>query len=1755
MPFAALALGAAGGGVGYGDKDEPTHHDEEGFSGWNQWEDNDIPDDAFAGWANPIPAGRHAYVLGQCYSGGVLEELDIWPGSNRFGCASATHQEPAQSGEGFEGFNDAWCDAVEEEDAVNTHTLYQLAYEDTDRATDGEGPDAPYSFNVQHPWKIGDDLFLPVCVWEGAGAGGSGHALEDPSNWSYAAGYGRSARVELTSGAVIDVDDPMTMAGYLTLNWDPSIGTGGMVRVNAGAELYCQSLDLGKGDEDMFEHAGFGYLVQMGGYVTVDNTLVLGRFYDDTGRLDLLSGRLDVYGGVLVVGDEGVGTFNHAGGEVRLNTNNVPLYIGRGEYGRGTYSLDADLLSAFVFVGFEGTGTLEQTGGVHAASGDIRVGTHDGSSGTYTMTGGTLSAQAFTVGAAEGSEGTCTFAGTSVDVTGLVVGNAGTGTVTIGAGQVFAGTVEVGSGTSEPGGTGTLTISGGELIVSDRIDVGYWGDGTVTQTGGDVSADSMVVGKLGGSAQVAEYSQTGGTNTLATDLWVGGGPDAHEAVGRYGLGGTGVLDVGYDMTVGRQGVGTVEHENGTAWVGGSLRLGGLTGRGTYRMGEPGGSDPSLTVAGDESLGLDASSATGTFLHWHGSHTVQGSLYVGRDAGTEGTYNLLAYDTALDVQGDAYVGYLGTGNVTQHQGTFTVGSDLTLGHGNGATGTYVIRDGTLDVANGTITVGVDGEATFEFDVVSPDQATVIANRFTLDPGGEFLSAGEWGTLRVNWLTGFGETPAFAGSVEFGHSGGSGFGGYETVGSNGGFTCGGNLVVGYDATATFEQYGAMSEVNVGGLRLGKEPGGHGTYTFDAETADVIAGGVSVRRGTFNHVNGTVTLAGGVSVGDGTYEITDGSLTAQDLTVGGEDVSTFRQTGGDVVFDDEIVLGAGASLFGSYEKTGGTLEGGSMIVGKNGAGTFFLSNSDATFTGDVTVAEDANDDPHPPSSGHINVQNGSFSCAMLDLGYDGSRPGAPSVGTVLQGEASSVQCTTLRLAYGGDATYTLDDGALNSHTVHVGWSGTADFIQNAGTHTAISLIEIGGHVISDVWHGDGEGTYTLNGGTLDTNMLVVGETSIGRFTQEDGSGSTVTADHVILGRVDDGVGTYTLTDGRLECGSLTVGGEGTGTFHHGDTVTASNYVIVSGQFGSHGTYHLDAGDLTANLLRVGGGQLTDGTFHWNWGTINAPTIQVWEGGTMNVANSWPYGGNLDVDGGVLDMGAGTRSLWLDAPGDGAQMLIAAGAAHMLNLTVGIADKATVTQTGGTNYVDGFLEVGVGTGSEGIYNLQGGVLHVGTLSIGPGDVMFSPPSGGGLLGGELQGNGDGYGQFTWSGGAMAADTIQVNPGGTMDVTVTWPLNGSMGIYGGSVTSGGLGVAISVGAGGNGDIDIDSGTLSADTLCVGYDGTGTVTQTGGTVTGNLLWIGNQGPGEYYYEAGSLTMNGILVRPGGLLTAATQLTYGGALHVDGGDVDVAEGSLTLDAPGDGAEAYIYSGTLDASDEYVGYAAKATVTQTGGDHLIAEALYLGHEPGSDGAYHLEGGMLSVPEIYVGLEGKGLLRWIGGTLATDFIALSADGEFAMGLTQEYEGELSCPDGGKVTVELGSEVALSGWFGIEPGGTFRKDGEGTLIIEGPQEHGPGACLEILGGTVEMNSDAGDWEFSDVDITVGEDALLDFGCDQHLDTLEIGDGGLVRFTGANVVVVKNLVMNGIPLGATMLTPEPATLALLAMGGLALLGFRRRAA
>lgn len=201
--------------------------------------------------------------------------------------------------------------------------------------------------------------------------------------------------------------------------------------------------------------------------------------------------------------------------------------------------------------------------------------------------------------------------------------------------------------------------------------------------------------------------------------------------------------------------------------------------------------------------------------------------------------------------------------------------------------------------------------------------------------------------------------------------------------------------------------------------------------------------------------------------------------------------------------------------------------------------------------------------------------------------------------------------------------------------------------------------------------------------------------------------------------------------------------------------------------------------------------------------------------------------------------------------------------------------------------------------------------------------------------------------------------------------------------------------------------------------------------------------------------------------------------------------------------------------------------------------VGDTSGESGAAVLAGGPHTIDrDILVQDDGSAVsTRTLGGTHT------AGASEFAGSLTVLKDLMLTAADGGT--------VQLTGDLDNTAGKTLTKVGDGALEILGPQHHGAGAELAVLAGTVFMGTDGGG-AAADLSISV-TDATLTFGCSQHLDTLTIGEGGKVVLGGADVVVLKHLMMGGVDLGAVTLTPEPTTLALLACGGLALLARAKR--
>jgi autotransporter-associated beta strand protein len=209
-------------------------------------------------------------------------------------------------------------------------------------------------------------------------------------------------------------------------------------------------------------------------------------------------------------------------------------------------------------------------------------------------------------------------------------------------------------------------------------------------------------------------------------------------------------------------------------------------------------------------------------------------------------------------------------------------------------------------------------------------------------------------------------------------------------------------------------------------------------------------------------------------------------------------------------------------------------------------------------------------------------------------------------------------------------------------------------------------------------------------------------------------------------------------------------------------------------------------------------------------------------------------------------------------------------------------------------------------------------------------------------------------------------------------------------------------------------------------------------------------------------------------------------------------------------------------------------------LGASTVRLGDTTGSASASLLISGALTVdrPITVEDDESPTSLRTLGGTNTAGVAVFSGDITLAKDLT--------------LTAASGGTVRFDGALDDAEGHMIAKIGEGTVIFDGLQNYGPGAVLNVLDGTVILNTDAGSNALATLMLNV-MGAEVDFGCDQHLDTLSIGDGGTVRFTGAHIVVLNHLVFEGMDLGATTLTPEPATLGLLALGGLGALLLRRK--
>jgi hypothetical protein len=252
-----------------------------------------------------------------------------------------------------------------------------------------------------------------------------------------------------------------------------------------------------------------GFLQEAGTTLTVATRLTLGQLAGGEGNYTMEGGSINFGSGAgLQVGTGGTGTFTQNGGSVSWSPSteimNGALIVG-GNTGTGSYYLQGSTATLTmdgneIVGGPNGQGYFSQSGGTNTISrtgsdgiGRLAVGYHDGSQGTYELSGGTLIADRVIIGYTPPPPSSPVQAGT------------GQGTMIISGGSLEAGELLVG-GADSGGGFGKLDLANASanVVVSELLQFGGLGQltavpgATIHMTGSEFQNTSTNADNLAG---------------------------------------------------------------------------------------------------------------------------------------------------------------------------------------------------------------------------------------------------------------------------------------------------------------------------------------------------------------------------------------------------------------------------------------------------------------------------------------------------------------------------------------------------------------------------------------------------------------------------------------------------------------------------------------------------------------------------------------------------------------------------------------------------------------------------------------------------------------------------------------------------------------------------------------------------------------------------------------------------------------------------------------------------------------------------------------------------------------------------------------------------------------------------------------------------------------------------------------------------------------------------------------------------------
>ena len=843
-------------------------------------------------------------------------------------------------------------------------------------------------------------------------------------------------------------------------------------------------------------------LKQSGSTLTVTGNEVVGDY--GSGSI-MQSGGTNAVGGDLVQGLHGV------------NSNNSYVLSGSGSLA----------VTGTEFIGYNATGSFVQSGGTNKTAW-LGIGTVNGGfgSGTYTLQGGTLTVLNNIFG---GGGGTSTL---NLDGGNLSVGG-GNGSINISTLMLA----------STSGSSGSHTLSGTGSISAYFEDIGYYGTGNFTQSGGSNQVSNLYLGYQAGSN--GSYDLTNGSLTDTFD----------EGIGVFGS-------------------GIFTQSGGSNQINGDLNLGILSGsHGTYTLG-----DGSLIVNGNIVGGSGSSSLVingGDLSVGGGNGSISVSLLgLGYSSGSHGSYNLSGAGSVSATIEE--IGGVGTGSFIQSGGANQAGS-LFIGDGPGSNSSYDLSGGSLSAATENIGTYSNGSFTQSGGANQVNNNLYLGNASYTLSGGSLSTGGNIVNVGTSTLNLDGGSMSVAG----------GTGSISVTNLNLGSTAGSNGTLTLSSTGIFQGStqvaGALqvSNVTVGVAGSGTFTQTGGVLSVDSfvnNDTTALNGGTLTVNGSLNNYN-SLTMAGGTINGSGMLE-NDAAMSGYG-TIGGSGGLTnyglFSQGAGTLVLSS---IGTNTN-YGNMDMAGGhlvQLSGSGVTLNNvgslnmNGAivtGSGKLDNNlGGTVAGRGSIASGfSNEGTVAVSGGNLGISKAFDNSGVIQM----TGPTSSLTGGAINNTGAVQGSGNIANAIANTGTIEATGGSLNlSGTINNNAGGT---IRAATGNKVLAVNGIAANA----------GLISLAGGTVDTNgHAMISSGSI------DGYGVLATGGLTNEGNMTLSGGTATVNGGVTNNNKITVAYSPavfTGAVvNNGQFKATSTNVIFAGSYTENGSYISDPSTTNYTDVTIG-------------------------------------------------------------------------------------------------------------------------------------------------------------------------------------------------------------------------------------------------------------------------------------------------------------------------------------------------------------------------------------------------------------------------------------------------------------------------------------------------------------------------------------------------------------------------------------------